>query len=139
MVQTLHASAVAWSGRAVLIIGASGSGKSALSLGLMGLGCGLVADDRVQLDVTNGRLIASCPPAIAGLIEARGIGILRAEPAPAATVALVVDMDRAETTRLPPRRFTTLSGCDLPLIYRTDAPNFAPSILQLLKSGWSDR
>jgi HPr kinase/phosphorylase len=130
---------VAWEGRAVVIAGASGTGKSALALTLMAFGCSLIADDRVQLTVQDQKVIAQAPTTIAGLIEARGIGILRATMSANAQVALWVDLDRIETERLPPfRRFTHL-GCDLPLIYRVDAPHFAPAILQILKSGWSDK
>ena len=67
-------------GAALLILGASGRGKSALALGLMAAGATLVADDRTHLHARRRRqLVASAPAAIAGLIEARGIGILKAE------------------------------------------------------------
>ena len=69
----LHATCVAWEGRAVLIRGASGAGKSSLGLELMAWGCGLVADDRTELWAREGRLMARCPVAIRGLIEARGV------------------------------------------------------------------
>lgn len=137
--ETLHATCVTLQGQAVVIQGASGAGKSALGLALMALGCALIADDRVHLTVQDGKVIARCPPALAGLIEARGLGILRAHHEPQARVALVVDLDRSETERLPPQRRLTLLGRDLPLIYRVDAPQFAPAILQILKAGWSDR
>lgn len=137
--QPLHATCVAWEGRAVVIAGASGTGKSALALTLMAFGCSLIADDRVQLTVQDQKVIAQAPTTIAGLIEARGIGILRATMLAHAQVALWVDLDRIETERLPQSRHVTHLGCDLPLIYRVDAPHFAPAILQILKSGWSDK
>ena len=136
---TLHASCVAWNGRAVIIRGASGSGKSALALTLMAYGCTFVADDRVRVNVQNGAIYARCPHTILGIIEARGMGILNADHVPRAEVACVVDLDHIETERLPPRRCFPLLGCDLPLIYRSDAPHFAPAILQALKAGWSER
>ncbi len=70
--EILHATAVAWRGRAVLILGRSGSGKSALALQLMALGCTLVADDGVELAVQEGALVARPPEKIRGMIEARG-------------------------------------------------------------------
>ena len=75
----LHASAVALGGRAVLLRGASGAGKSDLTLRLIDEGAQLVADDQVELTAdANGRmLIAAAPEAIAGMLEVRGIGILR--------------------------------------------------------------
>ena len=137
--ETLHATCVAWDDRAVFIMGAAGSGKSALGLTLMGLGCTLVADDRVQVLRQNETLIARCPPTISGLIEARGVGILNAQHLPTSKIVLAVDMDRLETERLPQSRVFTHSGCEVPLIYRIDAPHFASAVLQILKAGWSDR
>ena len=88
---TLHASCVALDGRGVLILGRSGAGKSSLALELMALGARLVADDRTVLHADDGAPVASCPPAILGKIEARGVGILAADPSP------VDDLDRQET------------------------------------------
>ena len=73
--EVLHASCVGLDGDAVLILGKSGAGKSALALTLMAYGAQLVADDRVVLRPVDGRIIASAPDTIAGLIEARGVGI----------------------------------------------------------------
>ncbi len=135
---TIHATCVAWYGRGVLITGASGAGKSSLGLVLMAMGCSLVADDRVRIRRDDERLIATSPPSIVGRIEARGIGILDAESQPDAQVALAVDLDHAETARMPQRRILTLLGCDVPLIWRSEGPQFAPAILQSLKAGRSD-
>ncbi|MFG5384080.1 HPr kinase/phosphorylase [Yoonia sp. R2-816] len=137
--QTIHATCVAWNDRAVLIRGGSGSGKSTLGLVLMGMGCSLVADDRVIVMRNDDRLLARAPDTIRGLIEARGIGVLNADPTAQAQVVLVVDLDETESERLPPRRVVTLLGSDVPLIHAVDGPHFAPAILQLLKAGWSDR
>lgn len=131
----LHASAVAIGGRAVLILGPSGAGKSALALHLMALGAGLVADDRTEVTLHDGQPLATCPPAILGRIEARGIGILNARPAPPAPVVLVADLGRTETERLPPARDFDLLGCAVPLIFKVDAPHFPMAIVQYLKGG----
>ena len=139
MAETLHATCVAYHGHAVLLTGASGQGKSSLGLQLMAFGCKLIADDRTILTVAGGRLTASCPEALRGLIEARGVGILKAGPRASADVVLVVDLDQTEPTRMPPLREITLLGCTLPLIWRSDGPQFAPAILQILKSGWNER
>ncbi|HMM09183.1 MAG TPA: HPr kinase/phosphatase C-terminal domain-containing protein [Paracoccus solventivorans] len=135
---TIHASAVAVEGRGLLILGPSGAGKSSLALALMAQGAQLVADDRVLLDARDGQLIAACPPPLAGRIEARGVGILSAAAAGPVPVAQVVDLGRAETMRLPPRRSITLLGIVLPLVLGPMGPHLAPALRQLLLAGRSD-
>jgi HPr kinase/phosphorylase len=104
---TIHASAVLVGAGAVLIRGLAGTGKSRLALELIQaaadgrLGFGrLVADDRVFVAASHGRLIARAPPQLAGLLEIRGIGIRRLPCEPMAVVHLVVDL-AAETERMP--------------------------------------
>lgn len=63
-------------GTGVLILGAAGSGKSALALELVSRGHQLVADDAVELRAANNRLTGQCPRALRGLLEVRGLGIL---------------------------------------------------------------
>lgn len=133
----LHASCVAVDGKAVLIAGTAGSGKSALALDLLGRGALLVSDDQTQLQVRNGRLWASAAPNIKGLIEARGVGILRAETVDEAEVTLCVDLDRAETERLPQWHTISRLGVTLPLLFNVPHPHFAPAILQYLTHGRS--
>lgn len=131
----LHGTAVALEGRALLIRGASGSGKSALALELMALGSALVADDRVRVERRNEALILSAPEAIRGLIEARGVGILRAETVPEAKLAAIVDLDREESARLPEIRHETLLSCPVPLLHNFARHHFAAALLQYLKGG----
>jgi len=130
-----HASCVALHGRGLLITGASGAGKSGLALRLMALGAQLVADDQVQLHRAGRALQARCPDRIAGLIEARGVGLLRADHLAEVPLALVVDLDRHEPDRLPPRREIVLLGCPLPLVLGRDAHHLAPALLQYLRAG----
>ncbi len=84
--ETIHASTVATEGRAVVIAGPSGSGKSDLALRLLDRGFTLVSDDQTTIKREADRLIASAPPNIAGKLEIRGIGI--------------VDMDAVGISRL---------------------------------------
>ncbi len=77
----VHATAVAIEGEAVLLRGPSGSGKSDLALRLIDGGAQLVADDQTLLRRAGGRVLASAPPAIAGLLEVRGVGVVRVEAA----------------------------------------------------------
>jgi HPr kinase/phosphorylase len=131
----VHASCVAVDGRGLLILGQSGSGKSALALQLLSLGASLVADDRTALGVEAGRLIARAPPAIAGLIEARGVGILRAPTVTEAAVALVADLDRIEGDRLPPARRITILGCEVDLVLQAQYAHFPDALMLFLRHG----
>ncbi|MDH3263420.1 MAG: serine kinase [Paracoccaceae bacterium] len=131
----LHASAVSIGGRALLILGPSGSGKSGLALELMALGAGLIADDRTEITLREGHPLAACPGPIRGRIEARGVGLLAAEPAPPAPVALAVDLGRTETERLPPPRALELLGRKVPLLHKAETRHFPAALLQYLRGG----
>ncbi len=133
--EILHATCVAFAKRGVLILGPSGSGKSGLGLHLMALGARLVADDRTIVTAKVGTLIASSPPAIRGLIEARGVGLIHAETETSAPIALVVDLGQAETDRLPPFRRITLCGIDLALVLGQQSPHFPSSLLAYMNGG----
>jgi len=104
-----HGSCVARDGAGVLLLGPSGAGKSDLALRLLSRGFGLVADD--QVDVIDG--FARSPTALAGLLEVRGLGIVRLPYAAVVKLNLVVVLaDQSE--RLPhPERHAEL---DLPLV-----------------------
>jgi HPr kinase/phosphorylase len=86
----MHGSCVSRDGEAVLLLGPSGCGKSDLVLRLLARGFALVADD--QVDIHDG--IASCPANLAGLLEVRGVGIVRLPPHPPARLGLVVELGR---------------------------------------------
>ncbi|WP_417517130.1 HPr kinase/phosphorylase [Minwuia sp.] len=73
----VHATCIARDGRGLLITGPSGSGKSDLALRMLGRGWLLVADDRTELDRQDGKVLASAPERLAGMIEVRGLGLLR--------------------------------------------------------------
>ena len=98
--ETLHASTVALDGRAVLICGPSGSGKSDLALQLLDRGFILISDDQTIVRRDNGRLLAAAPPNIRGKLEIRGIGIVDMETADDLPVALFVELT-SEIQRLP--------------------------------------
>lgn len=131
----LHASCVALARRGVLIFGPSGSGKSGLALQLMALGCELVADDRTAVATRDGVAVATAPEVIRGKIEARGVGLLRAETLAVARLALTVDLAHLESERLPPLRTHSVLGVELPLLHRVESPHFPAAILQYLKAG----
>ena len=99
--ETLHASTVSIKGRAVLIEGPSGSGKSDLALRLIDRGATLVSDDYTIVRRIDGNLIASAPPNIAGLCEVRGCGA-------------DVDADRERCARRADRQHGKRSGALAP-------------------------
>jgi HPr kinase/phosphorylase len=84
----------------VLFIGDSGAGKSDLALRLIGRGAELVADDRTELYIRRGRLIARVPKPLAGLMEVRGLGIIEMPHAAETAVSLVVELS-ATVKRMP--------------------------------------
>jgi len=106
---SVHASAVKVGPRAVLIRGPSGAGKSRRAFDLILAGRAaqlppaiLVGDDRVHLEIRDGELIVRSAPALAGLIEIRGLGIRCCEYASEAPVGLIVDLSAPDAARLPP-------------------------------------
>ncbi len=136
MSANVHGTAVALDAqRAVLILGASGAGKSLLALRLMALGAHLVADDRVDLKRDGQEIRARPPEALVGRIEARGIGILCATPLWPARIVLIADLDRMEPERLPRQRFRKILGVKLPLVSRVQHDHLDVTILQWLKGG----
>ena len=114
--ETVHASTVALEGRAVLISGPSGSGKSDLALRLLERGFTLVSDDQTIVRRDGDRLIASCPSTIKGKLEIRGIGIVDMESVNDVPIGLYVELT-SEITRLPDdRRERPVLGVQLPLV-----------------------
>ncbi len=90
------------SGTGVLLRGPSGCGKSDLALRLIDGGAGLVADDQVLLEAREGHVHARAPDPLRGLLEVRGVGILRLDSANEAPLSLLVDLvPESAVERLP--------------------------------------
>ncbi|TNB49747.1 HPr kinase/phosphorylase [Martelella lutilitoris] len=127
-----HATAIVLGSTGILIAGPSGAGKSELALALLhaarlsGLHAALVADDQVLISHGAGRVIATAPPAIAGLIEIRGSGLAEIPHLESAVMdfaLMPVPSDAAE--RMPPsgRRLKLEEGGALPQLFlRWPAP-----------------
>jgi serine kinase of HPr protein (carbohydrate metabolism regulator) len=140
---TVHASAVLVGRRAVLIRGPSASGKSRLALELIEAGrigtvlfARLVADDRVHLEAVGGRLLARPAAALAGLIEVRGVGLLRVAHEPSAVVGFVVDLAAADAVRLPEpdKRRADIDGILLPRLAVAPDAAALPLVLAFINS-----
>ncbi|PRY93442.1 Hpr(Ser) kinase/phosphatase [Hasllibacter halocynthiae] len=130
----LHGGAVSWRGAGLLILGASGSGKSSLALRLIALGAGFVADDRVRLSGGGGALHARGRPGAPAAVARRGIGLVPVPPGEGARVVLAVRTDRREDRRLPPARRLRLLGHAVPVLHAGPEPGFAEGLLVLLKA-----
>jgi serine kinase of HPr protein (carbohydrate metabolism regulator) len=125
--EMVHASTVASEGRAVLITGLSGSGKSDLALRLLDRGFKLVSDDQTLVKREADRLIASAPPNIAGKLEIRGIGIVDLDHVDHVPVALIVELTGV-VERLPDdSRERPILGVKVPLISIDAMTASAPS------------
>lgn len=137
--ETLHASCVAIDGRAVLIEGRSGEGKSDLALRLIDRGGMLVSDDYTICTRSNGALLGGAPANIAGKIEVRGIGVIdmpRQESAPIALLVTILDTPPRMPEGPKKRR---IAGIDIPEVALAALEPSAPIKVELaLKHiGWT--
>ena len=120
---TVYAGAVLLGEIGILVRGASGSGKSSLLLALLDAdpaAARLIADDRVILTAVHGRLLADAPPELAGLLEVRGVGLLRVPYVAPAVVRMIVDLvPLASCPRLPEESEarTEIDGVPLPRLF----------------------
>lgn len=132
----IHATCVALGTRAVLLRGPSGAGKSDLAFRLIREDQSgetrLVADDQTGLREENGRLLATAPPPLAGLIELRGLGLLAVPATAEAPVALICDLvARVSVPRLAEPRYETILGIRLPVVALHAFDGTAPVKLRL--------
>ena len=113
----VHATAVVIDDSAVLLRGPPGAGKSDLALRLMEDGARLLADDQALLQRAGDQVLVRAPAAIAGLIEVRGVGIVRVDALGEAPLALVADLvPSTQVERIPDNRFEVVLGLTIPLI-----------------------
>jgi HPr kinase/phosphorylase len=119
----IHATAAVYGEMGLLILGPSGSGKSALALALLARARdtaafgALVGDDRVWAREIEGRLVVSGSPKLAGLVERRAVGLVMASSEPAAVIRLLVELSARGRAwpRLPDEpNVVTIEGVRLP-------------------------
>lgn len=123
--QFIHGTCVVHFGQAVLLVGASGSGKSDLALRLIDRGAKLVGDDYLEADVRADALWVRPAPRLAGLIEVRNVGICAVDHLDEARVDLLVRLD-TPPERLPQEQAESIFGVSLPRLclnaYEASAP-----------------
>ena len=128
---TAHATCIAIDGHGILLRGPSGSGKSDLALRAIAEGAHLVADDQVLLARDGDAVIGSAPAALHGLIEIRGLGLMRMNADAEARIALVADMTAAAAIdRMPEARQCRLAGANLPVLALDPFQASAPAKLR---------
>ncbi len=140
---SVHANCVVVGEAGVLIRGPSGAGKSSLSAALIeraqaaGLFARLVADDRTRLSLAGGRVVAEAPDILKGLIERRGVGLLRLPALSACVVRFVADIEE-QPERMPEPDAATARLLDVPLpriaVRRGDAE--AAALLLFTVQNW---
>lgn len=123
MAGNVHATGVVLGDRGVMILGPSGAGKSTLALALLarfrrdGRHAALIGDDQLFLSARGGRLIASAPASIEGLIELRGAGPILITHGREAVIDLLVRMiPEEQVVRMPEARGETLLGVMMPVV-----------------------
>ncbi|RCK43873.1 hypothetical protein TH25_20730 [Thalassospira profundimaris] len=136
----LHANCVAFDGQGVLLRGPSGSGKSDLSLRLVSRGAQLVSDDRTDIFIQDGKLQATAPETLIGMIEVRGIGIVAGlAQCSQAEIRVIVDLVEPGAhdiiARMPEPATETLHGVNVPLwkffAFENSAPDKIETVLAL--------
>jgi serine kinase of HPr protein (carbohydrate metabolism regulator) len=139
---TIHASAVLVGNKAALIRGPAGAGKSQLVWDLLQAAAKgalpfarLVADDRAHIETRAGRLLVRPSPALASMIEIRGLGIRHLDHEPLAAVALVVDLAAEDAARHPNREAgaTVIGGVSLPRLAVAAGMPALPMVLAFLQ------
>ena len=112
----MQATAVSIGGKALILEGPPGSGKSSLALALIDRGAELIGDDGVTLERKKSQIVASPPPNIAGLIEMRGIGLISIPVTASIPVSLILTLGEAGE-RLPAGSVTRdVMGLAIPVL-----------------------
>ena len=128
MKKNIHATCVNIKKKGILFLGKSGTGKSDMALKMIAyFQAKLVADDRVDLQIFEGRLKATCPEKIKNLIEVRNVGLVNLKAEESAFIELVVELTTAPQERLPEQKFYEFEEIKIPLIKLNPFENSAPA------------
>ena len=135
--QNIHSIAVAVNGKAVLIKGQSGSGKSSLALQLILLGGKLIADDQTEVFLEQKKVFLRAPVSLPNGLEIRGVGIVKAPLCKKAELKFVIDLSQCEKERLPnlSTQGINILGYSFPFYFFQDIKNPAHAIYALLEFG----
>ena len=133
----MHATCVDINGSGVLIVGRSGSGKSSLAINLIALGSTLVADDQCEIVKKNNKLSVFKPTSLPSSIEIRGVGLVSVPMVVETSLDWVVNMDEAETERMPDLRFTEIGGYRVPTVFGKNMDELASRIYVLVSNALS--
>lgn len=132
----VHGTAIAYAGCGCLILGKSGSGKSALAAEAILHGAKLVGDDQLVLTHQSGMLMAGAAKQISGIMALSGLGLIRmVDIMPRHVLHLVVELDQACTERLPEQQKRDYGGISIPYLRIPAVPRVsAGSLLLYLKA-----
>lgn len=146
---SVHGSLIAYQGMGILIMGPSGSFKTRLCIESMMHGAKFIADDQVVLSLTMGMLMGGPRPGFQGVLELRGVGLMKLpDSATQQVVHTVVELTPVEQIeRLPvAREFREFLGIQVPLIRMAPPPSSSGALLlsavkwvqegRLLPSDW---
>ena len=137
IMKNIHATCINLNSKGVLILGDSGSGKSDLALRLITMfSAKLVGDDRINIKKNNRKIIASSPDVLKGLLEVRGVGVIKINYKEETSVDLVIKLTSEKIERMPESLKYELDGVSLPLFYlnplEVSAPSKVVAMLSLL-------
>ena len=111
----IHATCINLEGLGLLLRGPSGSGKSDLALRMMENNSQLIADDRVDLTLEDGVLIARAPSCRRGLLEVRGVGVIEVPYSNSIQILGIINLvENNKIQRMPVPRMEFLLGVKIP-------------------------
>ena len=128
MSQNIHATCIKAKSKGILLLGDSGTGKSDLALRMITMfSAKLVSDDRTDIRNDSGFIKASSPNILKGMLEVRGVGIVKFEHLKEVKVDLVVCLTNEKTERMPEKMVYELEGVKIPMFYLNSSDISAPS------------